>query len=63
MEYCSPQSKKGSDMVPLSVKKSALQPGMRDYKSKKVSWVIPTQHEEVDSATGKPETGAFIFKK
>lgn len=63
MEYCSPQSKKGSDMAPLSVKKSALQPGMRGYKLEKMDWVTPTQHEVVDSAPGTPEKGAYIFKK
>lgn len=63
MEYCSPQSKKGSDMVPLSVKKSALQPGMRGYKVEKHDWVIPTQHEVVDANPGTTENGAYIFKK
>lgn len=63
MEYCSPQSKKGSDVAPLNVKKSSLQPGMRGYKVEKMNWVEPTQHEEVDANPGKPDNGAFIFKK
>lgn len=57
------QNKKGSDVAPLSVKKSSLQPGMRGYRLEKFGWVEPTQHEEVDSDPGTPDKGAFIFKK
>lgn len=55
-----PQNASGAK---LEVKKSALQPGMRGYKVEKMAWVMPTQHEEVDSNPGTPDKGAFIFKK
>lgn len=61
--YESAQSKKGSDVAPLSVKKSKLQPGMRGYRLDNLGWVEPAQHEEVDSDPGTPDKGAFIFKK
>lgn len=57
------QNAKGSDVSPLSVKKSPLSPGLNGLKTEKVSWVVPTQHDEVESNPGMPDKGAFVFKK
>lgn len=57
------QTAQNASGAPLKVKKSPEQPGMRGYKVEKMDWVIPTQHEVVDSDPGTPDKGAFIFKK
>lgn len=57
------QTAQNASGAPLSVKKSPIKITNRDYKVSRVDWVIPTQHEEVDSDPGTPDNGAFIFKK
>lgn len=57
------QNAKGSDVAPLSVKKSKLSPGLDGLKTERHAWVMPTQHHEVDANPGTPDKGAFIFKK